>query len=222
MSGVPLIGSPDLFIGSIIGGVISSVAFSVIWRWWHQPKLRFDIPEENEPAINDAGLAFYHIRVTNVGRGTAHDCRLSIEYKNADLELIVRLNPGKWDSNPDPVSPFVSQLPNGAFQIVDVPNRSLSHYSGRISISPNSSETFCFLIKYAGEEECYGFNANNFIDGFPMLRVNDRILALGEFIITCNVTTEKTDAEMNLLVTNGERTHADVTIQEKRGIFPAL
>jgi hypothetical protein len=90
------------FFGAIVGGIISSFAFIVLWEWFKRPKLQFETIGE-DPSRNNS-LGFYHIKVTNTGRTTAEHCRLSIEYKNNKLEPIKTLDPGKWDENPEPVN----------------------------------------------------------------------------------------------------------------------
>ena len=53
--------------GSIVGGIISSFIFILIWEWWKRTNLRFE-PIPTDPVINQKGIGFYHIKVVNEGR----------------------------------------------------------------------------------------------------------------------------------------------------------
>lgn len=162
------------FGGSIVGGIISSFIFILIWEWLKRPNLRLEcLP--NDPVINQVGVGFYHIKVINRGRSTAENCHLVIKYMNHTLDPVITLDPGKWDKNPEPV------IYNPNYDRILDP--SLLYRIGDISIGPKCIATFCFLIKYAGEEPCYGFNAENYFH--PCFRVNDnRRMEIGEYMIT--------------------------------------
>jgi hypothetical protein len=197
------------FGGSIVGGIISSFVFILIWEWWKRPNLRLEcIP--NDPAVNQIGLGFYHIKVMNEGRSAAQNCHLIITYKNHRLDPLITLDPGKWDKNPEPVA----YDPNYG-RIADP---SLLYHIGEISIGPKGIATFCFLIKYAGEQSCYGFNADNYFH--PGLRINDnRRMEMGEYMITVTIKGDNTEREATFLLRNKGSCHADVTIQRRTGNY---
>ena len=80
--------------GSIVGGIISSFIFILIWEWWKRTNLRFE-PIPTDPAINQKGIGFYHIKVVNEGRSTAENCHLVITYKNYRLYPLITLVSGE-------------------------------------------------------------------------------------------------------------------------------
>ena len=68
-----------------------------------------------------------------------------------------------------------------------------------LSIGPKGIATFCFLIKYAVEQPCYGFNADNYFH--PGFRVDDnRRMEIGEYMITTTIKAENTESEATFLL----------------------
>lgn len=96
--------SVDL-IGGIVGGILSSLAFVLIWELYRRPSLNFEwLSDEVTVNVNARQLRLYHIRVHNYGRSTAENCYLVISYKNHRSEPIITLRPGKWDDNPEAIT----------------------------------------------------------------------------------------------------------------------
>ena len=126
------------------------------------------------------------------------------------LDPLITRASGKWDKNPEPIA----YDPNYG----RISDPSLLYHIGESSIGPKSTATFCFLIKYAGEEPCYGFNAQNYFH--PGFRVNDnRRMEIGEYMITTIVKGDNVESEATFLLTNNGSRHADVTILRKRGNY---
>jgi hypothetical protein len=205
------------FIGSIIGGVISSIIFIVAWTWFRKPHLEF-IAMDNDPSIDPQNaLGFFHIRVNNRGRSTAENCHLSIEYKNYLLEPIVTLNPGKWDNNPNPIVTTTLPIGNENLIPVQIADRSLLHFIGKADIRAKGNETFCFLIKYDREDECYAFNADNFFQ--PNLRDNDKQLGIGDYMITFRIEGDNTSRSATFLLRNTGNRLENIILDSKSGLF---
>jgi hypothetical protein len=156
-------------------------------------------------------LRLYHIKVHNDGRSTAENCYLIIIYRNHRSEPIVTLRPGKWDDNPEPVT----RDPNNPnYHIFDL---SFLHLIGRVSIRAHSSATFCFLIKYEGEASCFGFNADNYRS--QDLKLVDRRLDIGEFMITFSINGDNVKGDATFLMKNDGIHHENVTLDEKTGNY---
>lgn len=149
--------------------------------------------------------------VYNDGRSTAENCYLKIIYRNHALEPMLTLTPGKWDANPEPVT-FNPVNPNNPFF-----DLTFLHLIGRVSIRANSSETFCFLIKYEGDNNCYGFNADNYRPG--NLTPLDRMFPLGDYMITFSIDGDNVQRESTFLMRNNGLQLDNISLQERQGLY---
>jgi hypothetical protein len=74
------------------------------------------------------------------------------------------------------------------------------------------------LIKYEGESNCYGFNADNYLFGNGF-RLADRVFGLGEYVIKVSVKGDNIEDEATFLVKNSGNRHNDVRAIRKRGNY---
>lgn len=190
----------------LIVGIISTLVYAIFSWWYKRPRLRFEVfghAGEGQPT-------FYKIKVWNDGRETAMNCRLSLiykDYKNEVLEprIAFELENAKWDKNPNPIA-------NGQ------PERSLLHLSGEVDIKAHTGEVFCILIRYDNEDNCYSFNADNYILGHEEgteLRVANRALDIGEYLVSAVIRGDNAEGVATFLIRNG----ATVQIEPKHGIY---
>ncbi len=144
-------------VGSVIGGVVASIIAIVIWEWYRQPNLVIEIPNKisgTEPAIQPQfPRAFYHLRAANKGKTPAYNCRITMKFKDVNTEKQLFTVNGKWDRGPQPLlyMPFPKQvLPNGEIKgnIEEVAHDFLVPFAEVIDIYPNTSESFCIVVKY--------------------------------------------------------------------------
>ena len=179
-------------LGSVIGGVLASLIAIFIWEWHRQPKLAIEIPDKipgKEPAIqqlNQISRAFYHLRVINTGKTPAYNCRITIRFKEVNTGQLFEVN-GKWDRGPQPLlyAPVPKRiLPNGEIETVvaEFPHDFLVPFAEVIDIHPKMPESFCVVIKYENEEECYAFSSWSYLKGRGH-KVNEWKLNIGKYII---------------------------------------
>ena len=82
-----------------------------------------------------------------------------------------------------------------------------------MDIPPKSSKSFSLLLKYKHEADCYAFNAQNYIDGFPAdLRVEDRKMPQGSYISKITVKGDNAEASTKFLVRNSGPEFLDLFI----------
>lgn len=198
-------------IGGIIGGIFSSIAFVWMYNFFKKPSLKFELPSnEPVPSTYVETLRLYHIKVKNIGRSSATNCKLIIYYKQYDGADIFVVNPGKWDENPEPVM-FDPNTRQHFFQ-----NHMLTQI-GKIDIMEGGEPTFCFLIKYQDSEECFGFSADNYkVNNFML---PERRLTYGEYLIKVKVIGNNVKAEKTFLLQNFGPNFQDIKIEPKKGIY---
>lgn len=177
-------------LGSVIGSVLASLIAIFIWERYRQPKLVIEIPDKipgKEPAIqrlNQISRAFYHLRVVNNGKTPAYNCRITMRFEDINTKKQLFMVNGKWDRGPQPLlyAPVPTQiLPDGKIETVigEFPHDFLIPFAEVIDIHPNIPESFCIVVKYENEEECYGFSSWSYLKGKGH-RVNDWKLDIGK------------------------------------------
>ena len=161
---------------NILGGIVSAATFALILYLWQKPRLRF-IKEKKEVS-GSVNRQFYQIYVKNHGHSTAYNCKVDIEFINKQSGEHILVKYGKWVENPEPVTIGVG-LTN--YPMVIQP--SLLKYTWYMNIPPNTSQAFTLLLKHKGEEYCYAFNGENYIEGFNNdLRVESRKINKGQYV----------------------------------------
>jgi hypothetical protein len=147
-------------VTDIVSGVLISIASVYIWEFLRKPRLKLDY--ESQPAIQNTRpqRALYHIRVTNIGKTVANDCDVSIIFYDVHRTTLFSIT-AKWARGPEPIIPVpVRLLANLGIESEDRAYTSLIPLSSFANIRPGerSSDSFSFLMKYEGENECYGFS----------------------------------------------------------------
>ncbi|MCW7080169.1 MAG: hypothetical protein OCU16_03625 [Candidatus Methanospirare jalkutatii] len=210
-------------LGSVIGGVLASLIAIFIWERHRQPKLAIEIPDKipgKEPAIqqlNQISRAFYHLRVVNRGKTPAYNCRITMRFKEVNTgKQLFEVN-GKWDRGPQPLLYALVPkriLPNGEIRTVrdEFPHDFLVPFAEVIDIHPKMPESFCVVIKYENEEECYGFSSWSYLKGRGF-RVNEWKLNIGEYIIEVELTYSGKKFLDKFLLINPSRNIKDVEIR---------
>lgn len=84
------------------------------------------------------------MKVQNDGRSTVNNCFLKIIHIDFASEPLITLNPGKWDADNEPMS-LNTKLNIPFF------DTAFLHQIGGVSITAQSSETFCFVIKFEND-----------------------------------------------------------------------
>lgn len=192
---------------SIIGGIISAAIFAFVLTFWQKPKLRF-ISETI--GTSDPDKQFYHICVKNYGHTTAYNCKVDIEFINKQSGERIQIKNSKWVQNPEPVTiHLLDMVPK------KVPHDSLLKNTWYMSIPPNSSQAFALLLKYRGEENCYAFNGENYIEGFQKrtyFRMESRRISQGEYVANLTVVGDNVRGSGSYYIYNSGPMFSDVTI----------
>ena len=210
-------------IWNLIGGVIASLIVILIWEGYRQPKLAIEIPDKipgKEPAIqqlNQISRAFYHLRVVDRGKTPAYNCRITMRFKEVNTgKQLFEVN-GKWDRGPQPLlyAPVPKRiLPNGEIEIVrgEFPHDFLVPFAEVIDIHPKMPESFCVVIKYGNEEECYAFSSWSYLKGKGH-KVNEWKLNIGKYIIEVELTYSGKKFHDKFLLINPSGNIKDVEIR---------
>jgi len=136
--------------------------------------------------LNQTSRAFYHLRVRNNGKTPAYSCRIMMRFVNRiNGEPLFTVN-GKWDRGPQPLlyAPVPRRiLPDGTVEtaIGEFPHDFLIPFAEVLDIHPKIPETFCILLKYENEDECYAFSSWSYLRGRGH-RVDEWRLNAGEYI----------------------------------------
>jgi len=197
-------------LSTILLSVILSLVSRKTWDYLNRPILKIEtIPKEEnrEPTIqklNSQKRAFYHIKIFNKGRTSVYDCEIFITFLDCEGNEFFRLK-GKWDKSPEPLIPLAFQLDKSKPNIVvqDYPYPSLISLSEMLNIRPKSSETFCIVMKYEGEKECYGFSAWNYIKGYESgLRVEEWGISAEKFLVKVEIRGANCNQEDTIQIEN--------------------
>jgi hypothetical protein len=177
---------------SIVGGVLASLIAIFLWERCRRPRLVVEIPERilgEEPAVqplDQTSRAFYHLTVKNRGKSPAYSCRMMLRFFDSPSGKELFVVHGKWDRGPQPLiyTPVpIRVLPNGTVKtkIGETRQDFLIPFAEVIDVHPGMPESFCVLVKYEGEQECYAFGAWSYIKG-DGLKVDEK-LGMGEYIL---------------------------------------
>jgi hypothetical protein len=191
---------------NILGGIISAVIFALIVYLWRKPRLRF--VRENKEVSGSDDRRFYQIFVKNYGHSTAFNCKVDIEFINRQSGDCILIKYGKWVENLEPATIGV-----GLTDYPKVPQPSLLKYTWYMSIPPSTSQAFTLLLKHKGEEYCYAFNGENYIEGFNTdLRVESRKINKGQYVANLTVLGDNVKSSGSYYIYNEGPELTDVTI----------
>jgi len=146
----------------IIGVAVNLIALKV-WEWYKRPILIVEPVSgfAKQTLPNGKVRAFYHLNVRNKGRTVAKNVRAMLTFfKNGKW---VCGFPAKWDFRPEPL-----KLELKGNTVLQIPQPSLMPQAELIDISPTpkrdrKGQSFCKIMKYDNENECYGFNAFSYL-----------------------------------------------------------
>lgn len=193
-----MIGIILTLVGSVIGGIVASLIAIIIWERYREPKLVIEIPEKiprKEPSIqklDQISRAFYHLIAKNKGKSPAYTCRIRMKFLDTEFKKEPFTVNGKWDRGPQPLiyAPVpIEVLPNGKIKTVIRETRQdfIIPFAEIIDIHPGMSESFCILVKYDNEEECYAFGSWSYLKGNGY-KVNEWKLDIGKYIVEIELT----------------------------------
>jgi hypothetical protein len=178
---------------NIGGGIFASILAILIWERYREPRVAIAITErvpDKEPAIqclyDQIYRAFYHLTVTNTGKSPAYSCSIRVKFTDLKSKNQLFALSGKWDRGPQPLicTPVPTKvLPDGRILTTQVETRQdfLIPFAETIDVHPGAQETFCIIVKYDGEEECYAFGSWSYIKGNGY-KVDDWKLGAGKYM----------------------------------------
>lgn len=168
----------EIVLGAVLGTLFSIVTTALI-DFLRRPKLTLDIIEprdipvsftnSNNPAQPRSETArFLTLHVKNkplpkilrwLNRNTAIQCQGKISFHHFDGQNIFdRVMQARWAGTPEPVFPWFVYAGNKTV-IVD-PAR--FRMEAAMNIQPGAHEGLDIVIRYADEEDCYGWNNESY------------------------------------------------------------
>lgn len=76
---------------------------------------------------------------------------------------------------------------------------------------PDSSQDFTLLLKYKGDENCYAFNGENYIEGTDF-RMESRKITRGQYTVNLTVVGENVKRSGSYYIYNSGSMFSDITI----------
>lgn len=213
-------------IGSFLIGIMFSIIISLLstftWNNLMRPKIEIEtIPKKDniEPTvqkINNSKRAFYHLNVINKGKTILYESEIHIKFKDEKGIDIFNIK-GKWDKGPQPLIPLAIQLDNIKSNIVvqHYPYDSFIPFSEVLNIRPKIPESFCIIMKYSGENECYAFSAWSYIKGYAKgLKVDNWKLNKGKYIAEVEIKGGNLSKTEKFLINNSGNKILDIDIRK--------
>jgi len=201
------------FLGFLLA-IITAVIGKIVYDRIRAPKLIAYVKEEPyvQELSNNQARGFYRIAIKNkqniLGKLPANKCRVKITFKDNLGKTMFSLA-GKWDWTPEPLK---YKLVNG--QLKGIPDPTLIPPSEFVDINPNDEESFCILMKYDGENECYAFNGFSYLH--PDLKNPNWKLGLGEYQIHLELHASNSHKKFTFTLKNEGKKLSDISII-KRG-----
>ncbi len=201
--------------------LFAAVSMPFIYDRLRAPKLSAIIPED-DPSVQPlpgARRGFYHVMIVNKnveikGRRIfwshpSYHTRVTMKFMNEKGRKLFELN-GRWDRGPEPLAPGIA-----GGRVVFLPDSSLVPISETIDISPGKGgDRFCVVMKYEGEEECWGFSNWSYIRGWQRgWRDPDSRLGIGKYIVDVYITASNAERSFRFILENRGRKLEDVSIK---------
>ncbi len=201
--------------------LFAAVSMPFIYDRLRAPKLSAMIPE-GDPSIQRlprARRGFYHVMIVNKNveskgrrifwRHPSYHTKIRMKFMDKKRRGLFELN-GRWDGSPEPLAPGIT-----GGRVVQLPNISLVPISETIEISPGrAGEGFCLVMKYEGEDECWGFSNWSYIRGWRWgLRDPNTKLGIGKYIIDVHITASNAEKSFRFILKNRGRRFKDVSIK---------
>ena len=201
--------------------LFAAVSMPFIYDRLRAPKLSVIIPD-SDPSIQplpSARRGFYHVMIVNKnvelkGRRIfwshpSYLTKIGMKFMDKRRRRLFELN-GRWDRAPEPLAPGIA-----GGRVVHLPDHSLVPISETIDISPGrGGEGFCLVMKYEGEDECWGFSNWSYLRGWQQgLRDPQSKLGIGKYIIDVHITASNAERSFRFILENRGKRLEDVSIK---------
>ncbi len=184
-----------LVIG-VISGVVAS--FLIIYAYEQETKPFLEIVREDEPAHSKREPAcFYHLIVRQkkpasfsfswASRRPAWSCKATYEIYDSDRKSkIMEQVQCRWPNAPEPLIPWPDKNGNISF----IPDFSRLYLGRKTDIFYNEDQALDLVLKREGEEECYIFTNECYLEGGFGYRGNQYKLEKGSYQILARIYYE--------------------------------
>jgi len=190
-----------------------------------RPELDIEIlPEQLEP---DVKYRFIHGMVINrphgkfkwLDRNPAIDTRINMTFYDRGHTRLFRSIPAKWDAGQESITPTIQIHVHEATNRVEIQNISQFDstkipFGVKANILPNNEgETFAFIVKHQGQNECYSFNGESY--QFPFWSNPNWKIGTGEFIIEVSAISGNSSVTRRFILINNGPNLTDVSLAEQ-------
>ena len=228
MSSLPI---AELLVGAVLGTVFS-ILTTIFTEWLRSPCIAIklidprDLPltfmkaTEDPPAAESKNVRFLSLHIENkalpkgfrwLNRNTAMSCQGYISFHHLDGQnKFGRVMQPRWAGVPEPEFPWFVYA--GKQTVIVDPVR--LRMGACIDIRPGVQEGLDVVVRFHGEEECYGWNNESYYSSTPGKNLNWQ-LPLGRYLVKVDIETSGTK------VTRLYRLINDVKVQDFR-LIPAL
>ena len=217
-------------IGESTGIILSLLAIFVaviipfIVEMMKRPELDIEIyPNQLTPV---APHRFLHGRVVNrphnrikwLDRNPAIDTRVKMTFYDRGRTRLFESVDAKWDVGPECITPLVqihihTQLNTVNVQNINTFDSTKLPFGVKANIlQDNGGETFAFVVKHQGQNECYAFNGWSY--QFPNWSNPNWMIGLGEFIIEVAATSGNSVMKKQYILRNNGPNLADISLAE--------
>jgi hypothetical protein len=195
----------DLFflfniLPSIVTGLVASAIFGLSVYNWQKPRVK--LKAEPSMSSKDDTRHFYKLRAYNNGLTTAYHCKADVRIRGRTLHKPMSVANLKWVESPEPKIPILLKKDiSDSGAVIDITHRTLLHRTWFIDIPPKSSQLFDLLMKDPGENYCYVFNGENYVEA-NNLKMESRKLSQGQYIADVKLTGDNVDLKSSFLISN--------------------
>ena len=181
---------------SILGGGIITIATAIFIEVLRKPKLVLGIEKPELDVPRDSPQR-RHLRLTlrnepapfglqwMLQRAAALQCRGEITFHNLDGQNIFdKTMAGRWASSPEPIRAAIQTVDSAG----NVQTRAVAFADpdSRIDVYPGEEEKLDVTVRFAGEQDCYGWNNEAYLNNW---RTPDWKLPRGAYLVKAVVTS---------------------------------
>lgn len=203
--------SVEIFKGFLLSAA-AGLTGKFIWDRIKSPKLvAYSTKPSMQPLPLGVQRSFYPITIKNeskqfITQEAATHSRVKMTFMDTSKKELFSLS-AKWNWTPQPLK---YQMFN--FIIREIPDPSLIPISEFVDINPHDEESFCIVMKYVGEDECYAFNGSSYL--YPRLKNPAWKLDKGNYLIKVDLHSSNCHETYYFKLINSGNKLSDISIKK--------